>query len=421
MKTELVKVMYRGQPVNVRVTKVGCLRGSDLRVVVTKDFAGMLLVPRWQELAILVSRGDDWRKFRWKEKYRRPQLVTSIYHALRQTYHILDQYGYDFGSGERSVINRARITARELNSAIVSGPKSNSVAQLRRNTAKNIADIRRAVNRPRRLSKIQAEARLFDLDKGTDRLGRYNPSAAATKLDTVYRLLTQRLKDEIMVIDPKIVKRQREIINMIQLAEFYLWHVGNLIDELLKYDGLKPLFNPYRRKQIRIQLWHCTDYLSELLYDPYRYACQQSITDLREIRTILDKGKPEVHTLNSIRFRLKSCWAANGILEQLVEVERIIYRIMQAGYKRAHRFPFLSTFENLKRIDQRLYQLTQVPLRHNPFPDARLYLSAATSLVGEGKRDNLEEAGKHLRQVSKFLAGPERDFVIISTKKEEKK
>ncbi|MFH1171142.1 MAG: hypothetical protein V1778_01210 [bacterium] len=295
------------------IARIGLWGVAGLGVVTEGEFAGSLLVYNRD-----VESG-------W-------QLVTSVFHAFRQTFHILHGYGKDMGYGEKGKMARAAQLARELNLAVLGlGLRRANIATLRSQTRGAITAASRQIGTPRRLTKQQALTHLSALAKVTDRLGRANPGAMRARTVETREALLLRIDREILRIDPRIFQRQRTFINLIQYAEMIiLFGVRDFLETVLTDVGLAQLQNPVYRLVTRQHCQYLAADLERLDFAPYRESCVQTALDVRSTAEILSNSLDDGGT-QEVRALFAKCQNAMALKAVQLEIERLLYILMRDG------------------------------------------------------------------------------------------
>ncbi len=350
-------------------------------VVEPADHAGKILVPHWEELAALLPPGENRRRFRWRSKHLHWHMVASVYHAYRQTWHILAQYGVDLRTGEKASLQQAAIAARQLNLAVLGLAPGMDIAGMRAATKETIATVAASLGQPRKLSKAEAAGQLAALSKGSDRSGRVNVSASMARSLKVYDLLLERLQEEVMVIDPHIEARQKTLVNMIQLAELRLQRVDDLLALMLRRDGLKPLFDHTQRKVVTAQLRYDAQDLETIDFLPYRRTCQETARDLRDAAAAIERGPLDRRGMLAIRTLLEKSRNAITIKRCQIEIERLIFQVMRVEQQSAKRIATEAIHATIVSVKRALSRVEERGFRHPVCAEALRHLEAAQSSV----------------------------------------
>lgn len=383
-----VQVIVKDKAVHVQ-TRLGLHGVRSLGVVMAPgEYAGMFVV-RNEDI-------DGW------------QLVTSVYHAFRQTWHVLLKYGLDLTMGEKSVMAQIAGYFMELNLCVLGLKPGARIDDYReRVSTKAIQGANLIGASPVRPSKRNARQQLVAVAKGNDRRGRLNPGAAMARTIAGRNAILGRLEREIMRIDPHIAKRQRVLIAMIQLAEAHLCGTEDFVRRLLAFNGLKPVFQFRSRLVVAQQCEFYAQALARLDFHPYREACDETLTDLRLARDLLRAGFPSKDDVHDIRKILVRCRSALAILHQVVAVERIIYQMTRAidGGRRDARSRWqLECFKiesALKAVDESSFRHPVCQGASNEAFSAAMLLTRGTAT---GKADT-SSAREKLKKASAILSG----------------
>lgn len=367
-------------PVNARMN----LFGLKLGVVIPDswEYLGKIVVPHWEEMRKLLPKDANRRQFQWKLEHLRWQLVSSVYHAYRQTWHILVKYGFDFSMGEKNAMQAAANLARELNLTVMGTATPVDLDALREQTEKAIIGIAELLGQPRTLPKQEAVQLLTSLQAGTDSSGKVNPTVMAVQSTALHARLLERLEEEVMAIDPHIQLRQKALINMIQLTELRLEAVRHFVSLLLKSRGLVPVLDKSRRKVIETQCEYCAQQLATIDFNPYRSNCRLTARDLRVIRDLLRAGKVDRSELSQIRKLLIKCQSALEIKALQIELERIIFRLTRTVHRQSA-LPVATTVKGIQRIQRSLQLIDESHFRHQVCVEANQLLEAALKLICE--------------------------------------
>ncbi|MBI3572932.1 MAG: hypothetical protein HY092_01900 [Candidatus Kerfeldbacteria bacterium] len=376
---------------------------TDVGVVLAPDeFAGMIVVPHWEEIQKLLAPGQAWRTFVWKPEHRVYQLVRSVYAAYRQTWHILQKYGLDVRTGEKSAMTTAAQAARQLNLVVLGLARGSSVEQVRQATSRIVQQAAGQLGQPRRLTKLQAVEQLAALNQGGDRQGRFNPSAAMARTQAAYRLLQERLEQEIMVIDPHIESRQKALINMIQLAELRLGAIGHFLQSLLSGNTFYQWRVQRQRMVIAAQCEYYAQDCATIDFHPYRQTCQEIATDLRRVRDLLRQGRDRTAFTKEARHALINCREALSLKAVQIDVERLIFRVMRAE-QRPRRFAWSQARVTLEGIDRRLRSVDESHFRRPVSIEARVRLEKAWVAIRAADQAQLAALRQTLKEMSDVL------------------
>lgn len=353
------------------VTRVTIPFGKERRVVETvsrmrvfrqgigvvlepEEYAGMIVVPRWEELEKLIAAGESRRNFRWRSEHLNYEALGSVYHAFRQTWHILAKYGLDLATGEKAKMEEARRLARELNFTILGLSSDARIKGTRRVTREAVQAFMATIGEPRAIPKREAREQILAVAKGADSRGRPNPSALMARAKTAERRIEERLED-VMAIDPHIVARQKTLLNMIQVAELRLDAVDHFLDLLLRRDGLRPLFERRERRVIAGQLECYAQELERIDFAPYRNACRETARDLREARDrIRTAGTMNGVTMLAIRRPLARARRAIAVKRLQKEIERLIFLLTRTLVLEKRKAATHKIEEAVARIETRL-------------------------------------------------------------------
>ena len=345
----IVQVGDRAMEVTARMPVFGVKFG-----VVTEpaEHAGAILMPRWEEILKLLSPNESRRSFRWLPSHLRWQLVASVHHALRQMSHILNKYGFELESGEKSAMLEAALCAHELNLAFLGFNPGTSVAAVREDTREAIGRIGSILGKPIKPSKLEAREQVTKLKAGADSRDRVNPSVGMVRSRTIFDRVSERLS-EIMTIDPQIESRRKALLYLILLTEQYLEDADDMLKPLLRRDGLRPMLGSRQRLLTAGGFEHHAQQLDRIDFRPYRNAASETSRDLREARDLLRDGQVNTQGLRYLRRLLIKCRSAIAIKREQVEVERLIFILANAEYK-AGRFPRVTTEKLAERLQLRL-------------------------------------------------------------------
>ena len=360
------------------------LFGLKLGVVVAPSwqYLGKIVVPHWEEMEKLLPHGVNRRQFQWKPQHLRWQLVSGVYHAYRQTWHILLKYGLDLSIGEKSAMQEAANLARELNLTVMGLAAPVDPNTLRKQTELAITKIAELLGQPRALSKREALLQLAALQSGTDSAGKVNPTVTAVRATVIHARLLERLEEEVMAIDPHIQLRQKALINMIQLAELHLEAVRHFVGLLLQSKGLVPVLDKNKRKVIETQCEYCAQQLATIDFNPYRTNCRLTAKDLRTVRDMLREGKVDSAGLSQIRKLLIKCQSALEIKTLQIELERIVFRLTRTVHRKSA-LPVATTVKGIQRILRGLRRIDESHFRHKVCTEAIEFLHGAIGLIQE--------------------------------------
>ena len=319
-----------------------------------EEFAGMIVVPRWEELQKLIAAGASPKNFRWRSEHLNYEALGGVYHAYRQTWHILAKYGLDLTSGEKAKMETVRQLARELNLTLLGLAPGARVAEARRATTEAVKTFTATIGEPRTLPKAAAKEQILAAARGADSRERPNPSALMARARAAERNLEERLED-VMAIDPHIVARQKTLLNMIQLAELRLEGLDHFLELLFRRNGLLPLLDPRKRKVVATQLEYFAQELDRIDFHPYRNACQNTARDLRETRDFIRvAARMDSAAMLTIRHSLARARSSVAIKGLQKEIERLIFILTRALILNEKRIATRRIGEMVSRIEERL-------------------------------------------------------------------
>lgn len=362
-----------------------------------KRLAGQMLVPRWENGK---GRNEGKHVPKWTV------VPGGVFAAIRQTQHILNQYGTDIGMGEKSDMFAAMRLARELNVAILTAPPGTDAEAMRERLRDAIMESSRLLGMPRTLSKKGALALLAAIGKGGDARGRPNPSALMARSVALQERLRDRFEQEVLVIDPMIEARQKAFIEMVQLAFGWLTALDDYLAKLLAYDGLRPLLTSEGRSANMAHLTFFANEIGGIDFDPFRLACEETVVDLRRCVHLLRYGPltggPD-GKLAEIRRRLINCRNAVALKAVQIDLERSIFRMTQALAREDARYPFSDERRRLNALLTRLDRLDERWMRKRVVAEARANIIAALDYAGSSSTTYLRDMRNLLKDASVVL------------------
>ncbi len=372
----------------------------DLGVIAQPlDHAGKLLVPQWEELVRILPAGANRRTFVWRAEHLFWHVVSSVYHAQRQAWHILAKYGIDLATGEKLLMHEAMAAARDLNLAVLGLRAGARLDQMQDATRAKIAAIAENVGRPIKLSKREAAEQTIRVAVGVDRAGRVNVSAMAARSRAIRERLRERLEEEMMVIEPHIRSRRVALDNMVHLAHARLSGTDDFLNRLLAHDGLRPTFDPDRCREVAHQCEFWAQELETVDFRPYRNACQETARDLREVRDLLRrKGAGDLLSLRKI---LAKCRNAIAIKNCQANLEDLIFEITRAQTGLNVSFNPVQTQGALERIGKGLVAIDERGFRRAVCQAAAVHLRNAYRLLNQPNK--LKETREELKKASELL------------------
>jgi hypothetical protein len=324
------------------------------------------------------------------------QVVTSVFHAIRQTWHILFQYGQDMTYGEKGKMARAAQLARTLNLTVLGLEPGRSIRQVRSATRGAVREAALQLGEPRRPSKREALGQLAAIGRGTDSLRRVNPSAMMARTIKTREAALSRLEREILRIDPQIFRRQRALIQLVQYAEqIVLFGVRDFLENVLTDVGMAQLDDPAIRAQVRQHCRYLALDLERLDFVPYRATCAETAEDLRSIADILAESFDDERR-REVRDLLVRCRSAMVLKAVQLAIERRLYALMRGGRRLdARRFA-----EGISETLRDCATVDETGFRHPVGEAASEYLEAA---VRECHAGNLLEVKNALKRASDLL------------------
>ena len=257
------------------------------------------------------------------------QLVESVYHALRQTEHILYKQGLTPSRGEKKLLRQLRKTGLQLNLCALELGTDMRRHALQRDYDRLAMQITGSLIGARNRSKKAAADQVSHLTGTSHSVKIANFPADRARSETARRKLGERA-NEIQYIGPRIAARQHALINLIGTAETELEIAREFLVPFLKHHGLSLLIHSTQRRIVADRCEFLAQDLIQLNFRPYSKMCILSASDLRTVRDLLQHRALTVGIIKAIRKCFTRCLAAITLKNLQIDIEREIYRLMQA-------------------------------------------------------------------------------------------
>lgn len=323
------------------------------------------------------------------------QIVTSVFHAIRQTWHVLTKYGKDMTLGEKQAMARAAALARDLNLTVLGyGRPKADVHELRNRTRSALSEALQKLGNPRKPSKVEAKDQLEKLASGTDALGRVNPGAFMARTIRSRESILRRLEREILQIDPQIFRRQRALVQMVLFAEqVVLFAVRDFLVRLNDSGIHGVLDRPEIRRMAIQHLRYLAGDLDRLDFAPYRDACFETAKDLCEAAEILEGGNLQhEETRRELLRLLTACESAMIAKAVQLRIERQLFVLMRDGER--PEFDHVRCADTLLTVQPDLQRIRDDLLRHPVGAEPLIQLTRGVGALREGDRVSAKDALK---------------------------
>lgn len=280
-----------GKGAKETVVARGGLLGSSIGVITQKsDWQGMVLMPRWKTLEKLITTTRDILKIKWTPDKIGWQKFSSIYYAIRETYHILvEKYGVGLESGEKALMLESIEAAQNLNLAVIGLRKENE--KIYQEKLSQLVDqiVERVGETHYNLFIQEGLDYLKNLWTMRDSSGKVSETVKMVQSQTGKRRFTGRL-NEILHIQPVIEERRAVLISLRDLIEYRLLKTRHFLDLIKeKFNLERFILEQTQRQRIVTHLNQIGTEIGQIDVQPYVFTCQMIEKELKQAANYIQK------------------------------------------------------------------------------------------------------------------------------------
>ncbi|KKW01861.1 MAG: hypothetical protein UY52_C0018G0006 [Parcubacteria group bacterium GW2011_GWC2_49_9] len=380
----------------------GGLYRGDLCVGLTREHRGRIFIPYWANTLVHAAREQGIIGV-FDPELLIHQVFTSVYHARRYTYHLLEeQYGVTFVHGEKARIIRAKQALEELNLTAI-GLRTGNAAQLAKTFRDRAGFIIQEIGpTPRNDLKRQAVNYVVNLGTVVDRLGRVNASAKMAISVAAMNRLKGRMVD-IRCIEPKILARRQTIETLIEEMEVYLEGIMNFISLLMQMSNLEAFFrdNVSLRSTVRGQLGFYIQHIELFDIAPFDQTSRYIAEEFGEARELIGKGSYG----HAVTLLMRS-WNSLKLRKIRTEIEHAILEITFLLFGKPVSVNLTKSrtiSESLIDIHDRLLDVDERGFRQRVVEDAANKVLVAQQLISAGSVDEVKAGKDALKAAADLL------------------
>ncbi|MFH1236510.1 MAG: hypothetical protein V1685_06275 [Parcubacteria group bacterium] len=380
----------------------GGLYRGDLCVGITREHQGRIFIPFWANSLVHAAR-DQGVIDVFDPELLIHQVFTSVYHALRYTYHLLEeQYGVTFVHGEKARIIRAKQALQKLN-LIAIGLRTGNAAQLAETFRQRAGFIIQEIGpTPHNQLKRQAVDYAVNLGTVVDRLGRVNASAKMAISVAAMNRLKGRMID-IRCIEPKILARRQTIETVIEEMEVYLEGIMNFLSVLMHMGNLEELFRSdvSLRSTVSGQLGFYIQHVQLFDIAPFDQTSRYIVEELGEARRLIGTG-----SYRQAIGLIERSWNSLKLRKIRTEIERQILQVTFLLFGKPVSIDRTKTreiSETLIGIHDRLLDVDERGFRQRVVEDTASKVLVAQQLVSAGSVDEVKAGKDALKEAADLL------------------
>ncbi|MEK7584746.1 MAG: hypothetical protein AAB490_05885 [Patescibacteria group bacterium] len=324
------------------------------------------------------------------------QIVENAYYAYRQTEHILYRYGINFYHGEKNLLENLREGALRLNLRSLGIEGGSRTRRDQEQFDGLVARFTEPLTHARKLTKTAAREQISAV------LGSRNLPAVRARTVAARGRLLERF-EEVLHIEPHILARQRGLWILIKLSELRFETLHRYVAELLKYDGMKPLYDRSRRLAIATRFESIAQELESIDFEPHRSMCKLTIDDLRAARDVLRKPRLTREDWQTLRTHIMCCRIATILKRKQIALERVIISIMRHLLRESPQLPVMTIKRAISGILEPILHMSDEKLRVPVIEEFTGHMQKALSSLDSSSPDAPESLYDQLKKASLLL------------------
>lgn len=398
-RVSTVQISVEKEIIKVRA-RVG-LFGSTLGVFTEGNFAGRIAVPFWENQIIyeIIKMGE-------KPVYTKEtliyQVVESIFHALRQTYHILySNYGISFQYGEKKHLQEAIAAIERLN-LFALGLRQKTIETDKELFQRRVEAIFGQISlRPRDQRKKEVVTYLKQIGWQADRELLINPAVIRTRTIAA-KIRLQDIVNDILSIEQKIVARRQVLISIIEYIELHLKGARHFLNLLLKEENWQSFIKSdlTSRKKVQDQLTFFMMEFEKIDIEPFAFSCRMIVKEFREAREAIKEGNYDL-----VRKLLSTSRESLKRRAIRTDLERVIMKITLylTPQRKTKPFDWQRTIGQVRELVQRLKGVDEKYFVKPACREALIPLNVAFAFLKPQKVSNLEMVREYLKEAAQPL------------------